>query len=368
MGALGTGKSQAGNFFFKKKVFKSDKGWTSVTTKCASYTGIVGNKSITITDTRGFLEPLPKNETELAELKDSLSHMPKKTDAIGFVINAVSRVNIADVDLHTELLEMNEAIPYVFLVFTHAKGCGETEKDQEKDIESKLNDTSKCPKGFQLILKRNGNRYMLLESVQDMEQGYHERKSQELIQIVQEIMKQTKKAFCGIFHVFALLKRVADREAVVPKPEDLRFQDYLATLFEELLEMVVKNKILVVASAVIVIIGFIILGFLWVCPSTIKKAVNALTRLGEETKLEIGKIIRTCSALKPSEIKTHIKLAYEHFKQVCSNQQLLEAFEKALSFYLILITSGSGNISAVFLLGAVPIDVRVAINERVQYA
>ena len=128
MGVTGAGKSEMGNFIFKKPVFESGDEWDSTTSVVDTYTGTVGDKCLSITDTIGFLGQLATKD------KKGLSGTPKDASVIGFVIGP-KRCTTGDLILIQKLLEDDdEAIPYIFLIFTHARNYGVTEEDQRKKL------------------------------------------------------------------------------------------------------------------------------------------------------------------------------------------------------------------------------------------
>ena len=90
------------------------------------------------------------------------------------------------------LLATEEMLPYVFLVFTHAMTLGKTEKQQQQKLEETLKDKNKCPESLFSVLSKIDNRYILLESVNIMGEGYYEKKSQELLDILQAVRARMK--------------------------------------------------------------------------------------------------------------------------------------------------------------------------------
>ena len=185
----------------KQKVFAAEWTLKPVTTAPASCTSTVAGKSIAMIDMPGFLgSSLLKLDEESTK---AITDIPNIINAICLVINIQNRITKEDVNLLDKLLTMEETIPYVFLVFTHAKVLGNTDEEQKKAIENLLRNTQNCPKVVQSILRKINNRFMLLESVEPMEeQGYYDNKSHELLQILQEIRDQNKKPLtCGWNHI-----------------------------------------------------------------------------------------------------------------------------------------------------------------------
>ena len=364
MGATGVGKSRAVNFLYKKSVAKSEKQWDPVTTALNTYTGIVGDKRVSITDSIGFLglsrilATQDKKELSLPD-DDSLLDMPEDHTAIGFVSGS-ERFRIGDSDLLNELLKEGDAIPYVFLIFTRAKDYGETEEDQRKEIESRLSNTeSPCGHLFQTVLKRSGNRYMLLESVGSMPAGYHERKSQELIQIVQEIKNKTREGYCNAVHVMGKITRElkAGQRTTLNMEECLGALSLaLKSLLKKVWEGIVNNKEMLII-AVLVIVVVIIIGYVYLATPVVNIASSALASLMEAAKVKITEVVSKIAALAYSKIVALLELAFNYFKQYCTIPNLIAAYEKVMSWLIPLLTK-SYKILTFALKFVVPNDIQ----------
>ena len=185
----------------KQEVFTVKWTLKPVTTAPASCTSTVAGKCITMIDTPGFLDPSSLKSDE--DFTTAIIDIPNTIHAICLVINIRNRITTADVNLLDKLLTMEETIPYVFLVFTHAKVLGNTDEEQRKEIENILRNSQNCPKVVQSILRKINNRFMLLECVEPMkEEGYYDSKSHELLLILQGIKDQNIKPLtCGWTHI-----------------------------------------------------------------------------------------------------------------------------------------------------------------------
>ena len=210
-GIIGSGKSSFGNFFMKKKVFAAKWSLKPVTTAPASCTSTIAGKCITMIDTPGFSDPsLLKLDEEFTK---AIIDIPNTIHAICLVINIRNRFTSNEIRLLDKLLTMEETIPYVFLVFTHAKLLGNTDEEQRKAIENLLRNTQNCPKVVQSILRKINNRFMLLECVEPMkEEGYYDKKSHELLLILQGIKDQNKKPLTCSWNHISKLYDVAEEE------------------------------------------------------------------------------------------------------------------------------------------------------------
>ena len=201
-GISGSGKSQAGNFFMQQNVFKTNWGTEIVTTANASCTGIIEGKCIKIIDTPGFLNTHSQTYTEEVKLlAETIVDNPNGVNAIGLVINIESRMTKEDITLLEKFLLMKNLLPYTFLIFTHAKAFGNTIIQQATKFEELLQDTINCPKILPHLINELDNRFMMLESIKPVEEQYFSKKSHELLQILQVIMKQNTKPFTSTFNV-----------------------------------------------------------------------------------------------------------------------------------------------------------------------
>ena len=176
---------------------------------------------------------------------------------------------------------------------------------------------------------------MLLESVAPMEEGYHERKSQELIQIAQEIMNKTKKGYCGALHIMAQLSRLGDQ--LIDCMSNMECQKFLDNFCNNLKEFVRENKgkLLIVGGVIIVII---IIGYLWWSTPIFNIAWSALANLAKAAGVKTTEVVSQIAELAHSKIVALFELAFSYFKQYCTIPKLRTAFNTAMSWLIPMIT------------------------------
>lgn len=213
-GKMGCGKSQTGNFFMKEKVFKSCVSFSSVTTTVSSCTKNVGGKSIKVIDTPGFLDPCSlSSDQEFIGLASAIMDMPNGIDAVGLVISLKYRISTEDRALLGKLLTMKDMIPHTFLIFTHPKELAKTDQDQRQKLKELLEDTKTCPQILRDVLDATEYRYMLLEAVDTEEQEYHDTKSQELLEILQNIKKTNTCPYtCPLNTITESFEKIVNQE------------------------------------------------------------------------------------------------------------------------------------------------------------
>ena len=330
-GVTGSGKSEAGNFFvMRPDAFKSGMSFNPITAEAKTHTLIFEDKRttrrISITDTRGLLEDqILDSEEDHKALADYVYSIPLKVNAIAFVIASPKhqRVTAETSRLLEKLLAKKEMIPYVFLIFTSAADYGKTEEDQQKECEMLLG-PQRCPKILQELLKRIKNRYMLLESVVPMGQGYHQRKRKELIQIVQEIMKQNcpQPSYCSTQNSIGELMGKVQTGLTSTVIEELQVK--IPEFESGLCKMLNDNKQTVIIVIALLCGTALTVGFIYRYWPLIKIAGKALAKVGYS-------MIDKITELKPTEISTYHAVVKKCFSKICTIEHVQKTFEATLS-------------------------------------
>ena len=157
------------------------------------WVGKVGGKMLKFLDCPGILDPSTCTMHYIFEkLATAILCAPNGIHALGFVINVTCRMTVEDGKMLTQLLELVEIIPYSFIVFSHAKRLAETDNEQKRIIKEMLSNVE-CPTVLSNVLKKVNHRYIVLESVESMDENYHRIKAYELAQIVETIFRDTRK-------------------------------------------------------------------------------------------------------------------------------------------------------------------------------
>lgn len=153
----------------------------------------IGGKHIKIVDTPGLLDPQETTEDELEELANAILEVPNGIHALCLMIDVTKRIHKPDLKMLEQLLIFKELTPYAFVVFTHTKVLGSTDSEQKNELNRMLNDS--CPEILTKVIQKSSGKYMVLESVDKMEQGYHTKKSLELLEHIESIFSQTSTHF-----------------------------------------------------------------------------------------------------------------------------------------------------------------------------
>lgn len=202
-GITGVGKSTACNFLLGKKIFDVGQGMIPVTSKSGEHTAVVNSRELKVIDTPGFCEDNVKDgEEDLSELGKAILFARDGVHAIGLVINASQRVTSSQMTLLKELELFGELWPFMFLIFTAAKGYGVTEKEQRNAID-KMYESPRCPETVKTLLDKVDKRYIVLESI-DASPDYKVKKVEEFFKMVDRIYSTNKRLYTN-----ELFKRAA---------------------------------------------------------------------------------------------------------------------------------------------------------------
>ena len=190
-GTAGNGKSAACNFFMQKCVLESRASVPE------SMVATIDGKCIELIDMPGFLDPISVVEdNKRLEFAKALINMKCGFHAIGLVLNATKRIDAAEDRMFKNLLSIYEHyLPYIVVIFTHGKLLGSTEEEQKTKLHHIIKEIKEKDKTSNLcqVLEKINYRYMILECVEPMKQGYHASKSKELVKMIDTIFRETGK-------------------------------------------------------------------------------------------------------------------------------------------------------------------------------
>ena len=192
-GTTGNGKSAACNFFMRKEAFASKCSFLSETKEMASGTATIEGKRIELVDTPGLLNPNSvENDKERLEFAKGLIKIKSGFHVLGLVLNVCKRIEASEDRLFKNLLlRYKDYLPYVVLFFTHGKVLGKTDQEQKKSLKDMIKEVQ-TSRLYEVLVKIN-HRYIIMESVDTMEEGYYTKKSKELVEMIDIIFKQTRK-------------------------------------------------------------------------------------------------------------------------------------------------------------------------------
>ena len=193
MGITGNGKSAACNFFMQNN-FKAEHSFVSVSNQLESGVATIGEKHIELIDTPGFSNPnIIKEDVLQLDLATALINVKYGFHMLGLVFNVSKRIETPEDELLKELLlNYKHYLSYAVILFTHGKFLGDTE-DEQKDAVKEMIEEAKKDKAsnFFQVLEKINYRYLIIESVESMEEGYHAKKSKELVAMIDMILKET---------------------------------------------------------------------------------------------------------------------------------------------------------------------------------
>ena len=190
MGATGVGKSTMCNFFFGINTFHTAGGMIRVTPTCNSQCHSFNGKNIMFIDSPGFSDTITDNKKRMQEMSKALIMARNGVHAIVVCLNGAGRFDIADEGFMKELkkLEIDEPKSiwaYIFVVFTHGLGMGETEEERRETVHT-WRSHSECPTLLKELLDKVGNRFMVIESKMK-DKNYHAIKFAEFSGFIEQI-------------------------------------------------------------------------------------------------------------------------------------------------------------------------------------
>ena len=154
---------------------------------------MVGGKLIKFVDTPGILDPDVKSDDEFEELASSTLSVSNGIHAIGIVIK-IGNISSKDVKMLENLLEYIDIIPYAFVIFSNAYVLSSSHEEQQHKLNILLK-TNNSLKSLHKLLTNINNRYIILESVLNKEEGYYSTKVTELMNIIDSIFNEQKQPF-----------------------------------------------------------------------------------------------------------------------------------------------------------------------------
>ena len=212
-GTTGKGKSAACNFFMQKCTLESRASVSE------SMVATIDGKRVELIDTPGFLDPISVVEdNERLEFAKGLINMKCGFHVLGVVLDATKCIGAAEDRVFKNLLSIyKQYLPYVVIIFTRGIFLGSTEEEQKAELQHMIKEMKEKEKtsNFCQVLEKINHRYIVLESVFPVEQGYHASKSKELVKMIDTILKQTGKPATNDF---ALAMAESLKEAEVDRP------------------------------------------------------------------------------------------------------------------------------------------------------
>jgi len=184
---------------------------------------MVGGKLTKFVDTPWLMDPDVKSDDEFEELANTILSVPNGIHALGIVIN-IGNISSKDVRMLENYLALIDIIPYVFVIFSNAYLLSSAYEEQQHILNILLN-TNDTLKSLQKLLMNIDNRYMILESVLNKEESYHNIKVVELMKIVDSIYDKQKKPFTSFLSDSArqlLQSNASQIECINVLKEDLK--------------------------------------------------------------------------------------------------------------------------------------------------
>ena len=238
-GITGVGKSTACNFLLGEKIFDVGQGMIPVTSKSGEHTAVVESRELKIIDTPGFCEDNVKDgEEDLTELGKAIILARDGVNAIGLVINASQRVTSSQMTLLKELELFGDLWPFMFIIFTAAKGYGDTEKEQRNAID-KMYENPHCPETIKMLLDKVDKRYIVLEST-DTNPEYKAIKVEEFFKMVDKIYNTNKRLYTN--ELFKRTARLYQDEKEKGKNKEKAYKEQIEILTKCITEEIAQIR------------------------------------------------------------------------------------------------------------------------------
>ena len=225
-GITGSGRSAACSFYMQKHIFEPKQLLLSASKVTESRVATIDGKRVELIDAPGFLDPtsVEKDDKSL-EFAIALINMMSQRGfhVLGLVHNITKRIEPAEDKVFKNLLSIYEHyLPYTVMIFTHGKYLGSTEEEQKTKLQGMIKGMEKTS-NFCQILEKINYRYIILESVDPKERGYHAKKSKELVKMIEIIFRRTRKRATNEFaSSFAehIMKYNVDQQVLIEELAD----------------------------------------------------------------------------------------------------------------------------------------------------
>ena len=227
----------------QKNFFTAKRSLLSVSKKTESGVATIHGKRVELVDTPGLLDPSSvEQDKDRLEFARSLLTIKYGFHVLGLVLSSTRRIDAGeDKVLENLLSRYKHYLPYIVLFFTRAvSGLGDTKDEQKCEMEDMIEEIKedKTSNLFQ-VLEKIQYRYIILESVTTMEQGYYASKSKELVEMIERIFKQTGKPATNDF-ALSMAKNL--EKAKVDHNDQMALEIELAERIKVAQEMMKKDK------------------------------------------------------------------------------------------------------------------------------
>jgi len=221
IGVTGHGKSTLGNFMLQQQVFESGGGMIAVTSEAKKETRTIQGVDLTIIDTVGFSDDLGPLENHLEQICHALDVCDGGIDAVIFAIKSTERFTTSISTVLTEMYQISDLWDHCFVAFTNAKGLGNTDAEQVSQIQMNLANP-RCPGSLKTLLNKVQQRYIVVESKDDMGHNYHTTKMSQILQMINNIKQCTPGPYTNrSFQLaFTKYKEAKEKERIKEKQKE----------------------------------------------------------------------------------------------------------------------------------------------------
>ena len=214
-GTPGSGKSSACNFFVKGG-HRTDKNTVSVTKQSGYIKTVINARPITFIDTPGFCDANISMSQKNEEKAHALMLAKEGVHAFAFVLDVTSRFSQTHAMALQDFQKFEGITPFTFVIFTKGKQLASNEAEQQQIISGMLNNS---PAALKQFMQKLNYHYIILESIEYMNEDYCMNKSCELIEKINTIFMKSKVVFTC--YLTNLAKEMYDTQRKVYKQSNL---------------------------------------------------------------------------------------------------------------------------------------------------
>ena len=169
-------------------------------------------RPITFIDTPGFCDANISLSQKNEERAHALLLVKEGVHTFGIVLDVTSRLSQTYLTALQDFQKFEGIMPFTFVIFTKGKRLVSTESEQQKVISRMLNSS---PPALQQFMQSINYRYIILESIESINENYCMNKSSGVIEKVDNIFMENRVVFTC--YLISMAKEMYDTHRKVYK-------------------------------------------------------------------------------------------------------------------------------------------------------
>ena len=188
----------------------------SVSKQSSFIKSVINARPVTFIDTPGFCDANISLSLQNEEKAHALLLAKEGVHAFAFVLDVTSRFSQTHMTALQDFQKFEGIMPFTFVIFTKGKRLASIESEQQKVISRMLNNS---PPALKQFMQNINYRYIILESIEHINENYSMNKSSELIEKVDNIFMENRVVFkC---YLISMAKEMYDTQRKVCKQTNL---------------------------------------------------------------------------------------------------------------------------------------------------